>query len=133
MSQNTTRSVTATYTKVDVENVVRRVKADLNMIADSTGAWASGQAANYAHDIELLAKKGYLKSVDVTLLSNGIEVKAVRFDVNTDAGSWTSNRPGGVLWPRVADANLRVVLIPASIDQNSFAHFRIPMDMIFQG
>ena len=35
MSQ--TRTATATYTVVDVENVVRRVKADLVMIADSTG------------------------------------------------------------------------------------------------
>lgn len=110
MSQTMTRSATATYTDVDVENVVRRVKADLIMIADSTGAWSSADAAGYAHDIELLAKKGFLNSVDVTLLSNGIEVKALRFDVNTDAGSWTSSRPGGVLWPKVAGPHLRVVL-----------------------
>ncbi|GAA0760147.1 hypothetical protein GCM10009076_11580 [Erythrobacter ramosus] len=33
-----TATRTATYTEVDVANVVRRVKADLFMIADSTGA-----------------------------------------------------------------------------------------------
>jgi len=108
MSQ--TRTASATYTFVDIENVVRRVRADLVMIADSTGAWTGANAADYAHDIEVLAKAGYLKYVDVTLQSNGAEVKAVRFDVDTDSGSLTSNRPGGVLWPRVAGAYLRIVL-----------------------
>ena len=56
MSQ--TRTASATYTTTDVENVVRRVKADLTMIADSTGAWTAQQAADYAHDIEVLAKAG---------------------------------------------------------------------------
>ena len=36
-----TRTATATYTTVDIENVVRRMKADLAMIADSTGAWTA--------------------------------------------------------------------------------------------
>lgn len=81
MSQ--TRTASATYTFVDIENVVRRVRADLVMIADSTGAWTGANAADYAHDIEVLAKAGYLKYVDVTLQSNGAEVKAVRFDVDT--------------------------------------------------
>lgn len=108
MSQ--TRTASATYTFVDIENVIRRVKADLVMIADSTGAWTAAKAADYAHDIEVLAKAGYLEYVDVTLLSNGVEVKAVRFDVDTDAGSLTSSRPGGVLWPRVVGAHLRIVL-----------------------
>lgn len=108
MSQ--TRTASATYTIVDIENVVRRVRADLVMIADSTGAWTAAKAADYAHDIEVLAKAGYLKWIDVTLLSNGIEVKAVRFDVDTDAGSLTTSRPGGVLWPKVAGAHLRIVL-----------------------
>ncbi|KUM24409.1 hypothetical protein AU467_30260 [Mesorhizobium loti] len=108
MSQ--TRTASATYTVVDIENVVRRVKADLVMIADSTGAWTPTKAADYAHDIEVLAKAGYLAWVDVTLFSNGTEVKAVRFDVDTDAGALTTSRPGGVLWPKVSGAYLRIIL-----------------------
>ena len=108
MSQ--TRTASATFTVVDIEKVVRRVKADLVMIADSTGAWTAAKAIDYAHDVEVLAKAGYLEYVDVTLFSNGIEMNAVRFDVDTDAGSLTSSRPGGVLWKRVAGANLRVIL-----------------------
>lgn len=108
MSQ--TRTASATYTTTDIENVVRRVRADLAMIADSTGAWTPQQAADYSHDIEMLAKAGYLAWVDVTLLQYGVELKAVRFDVDTDAGTLTASRPGGVLWPRVTGANLRIVI-----------------------
>ena len=107
---NQTRTASATYTVVDIENVVRRVKADLVMIADSTGGWTAAEARDYAHDIEVLAKAGYLTSVDVTLFRNRSEIKAVRFDVNTDAGSLSSSRPGGVLWPKVPNPYLRIVL-----------------------
>ena len=108
MSQ--TRTASATYTTTDIENVVRRVKADLAMIADSTGGWTPQKAADYAHDVEVLAKAGYLAWVDVTLLQYGVELKAVRFDVDTDAGTLSTSRPGGVLWPRVTGADLRIVI-----------------------
>jgi hypothetical protein len=104
------RTASATYTVADIENVVRRVRADLTMIADSTGAWTATKAAEYAHDIEVLAKNSYLAWVDVTLFSNGSEVTAVRFDVDTNVGSLTTSRPGGVLWPRVPGAHLRIIL-----------------------
>lgn len=110
MSTTQVRTATATYTYVDIENVVRRVNADLVMIADSTGCWTAEEARNYAHDIEVLAKAGYLAWVDVTLISNGVEIKAVRFEVDTDAGSLTTTRPGGVLWPKIAGAKLRIIL-----------------------
>lgn len=108
MSQ--TRTASATYTTTDIENVVLRVRADLAMIADSTGAWTPEKAADYAHDIEVLAKAGYLAWVDVTLLQNDIELKAVRFDVDTNVGTLSTSRPGGVLWPRVTGAELRIVI-----------------------
>jgi hypothetical protein len=40
MSQTRTASASATYTVVDIEKVVRLVKADLMMLGDSTGACA---------------------------------------------------------------------------------------------
>lgn len=108
MSQTATK--TATYTIADIEKVVTRVRADLMMIADSTGAWTPQQAQDRAHDIEELAKAGYLKRADVMLYSNGVEVRAVRYDANVETGGLTSSRPGGVRWPRVVNPNLRVVL-----------------------
>ncbi len=95
MSQ--TYSATETYSVADVEVVMRRVTTDLIMIAASTGAMTEKEARDYGHDIEALAKDNYLKMVDLTLMSNGIEQRAIRFEVNTAAGELTMNRPGGVL------------------------------------
>ncbi len=108
MSQ--TATATATYTTTDIEKVVRRVTTDLVMIADSSGAITADKAREYGHDIEMLAKNGYLKKVDVTLLSAGVEKRAVCYQVNTASGSLESSRPGGVLWPKVASPFLRLVL-----------------------
>ena len=105
-----TTTITETYTTVDVENVVRRFRTDLKMIADSTGAMSSQDVTSYANDVELLAKKGFLAFVDVTLLSDGVERNAVRYTISTDAGSFESSRPGGVMWPQVYRPELRVIL-----------------------
>ena len=110
MSQTRTASATATYTVADIEKVVRLVKADLMMIGDSTGGWTPEKAGHYAHDVEILAKAGYLQHVDVTLFSDGVEIKATRFNVDVDARGLTCSRPGGVLWPRVANPYLRIIL-----------------------
>ena len=105
-----TTTITETYTTTDVENVVRRFQADLKMIADSTGAITTEKANKYVHDVELLAKKGYLSSVDVTLLNLGTEIRAARYTVDTEAGGLASSRPGNAMWPRVTFPTLRIIL-----------------------
>jgi hypothetical protein len=111
MSYTATASATETYTVADIQTVMRRILGDLLMIAGSSGSIDEAKAKEYAHDIELLAKKRYLRSADITLVSvTGMEIKAVRYEVNTAAGGLTMSRPGGVLWPRVTGAWLRVVL-----------------------
>jgi len=108
-----TATVTKSYTTADIENVVRRFTTDLKMIAQSSGAITENEARQYGEDVELLAKRGYLYSVDVTLLRggpNGLEEKAVQYVVNTSAGNLSSSRPGGTLWPRVTNPFLRIVL-----------------------
>jgi hypothetical protein len=90
---------------------MRRVLGDMLMIAQSANTISQETARSYAHDIELLAKKGYLKSADITLLDGwNRELRAVRYEVDTAAGGLTMSRPGGVLWPRVPGTWLRVVL-----------------------
>lgn len=105
-----TMSASQTYTKVDIEKVVRRFRADILMIAQSTGAITETTAKNWASDVELLAKNDYLSSVDLTLLNNGVEVRAVRYTVNTSSGELESSRPGGVLWPWMPAGFVRIVL-----------------------
>jgi hypothetical protein len=121
MSQ--TYSATETYSVADVEVVMRRVTADLVMIASSSGAVTEDKARDWGHDIEALAKNGYLRMVDLTLMSNGVEQKATRFEVNTEAGDFTMSRPGGVLWPKYDSAakekmggKLRIGWVPTSAD-----------------
>jgi hypothetical protein len=107
---SSTYSTSETFSVADVENVMRRVTADLVMIASSTGAVTEDRARDWAHDIEILAKGRYLSMVDLTLLSSGIEVRATRFTVNTESGALTTSRPGGVMWPRYLNPALRIVL-----------------------
>lgn len=110
MSYTATESTTYSYTTVDIEKVVRRFGSDILMIAQSTLAITEAEAAEYAHDVDVLAKNGYLKRVDVTLFSGTTEVRAAQYFVNTSAGELSMSRPGGVMWPRVGDPELRVVL-----------------------
>lgn len=105
-----TCSATETYSVTDVEIVTRRVTTDFIMIAGSTGAVTEDRARDWGNDIEVLAKNGFLKAVDLTLLSGGIEIRAVRYDVNTQTGNLTMSRPGGVLWPKVSNPELRIIL-----------------------
>lgn len=110
MSTSSTSTRTITYTQEDVSKVLRRFTADLKMIAASSKSITETKAAEYAHDVEYLAQRGYLKMVDVTLLSGGVELKAVQYSVLIGSTDLTPSRPGDVLWPEIKDASLRVVL-----------------------
>ena len=110
MSYTATASETYSYTTADVETVARHFTADLVMIAQSSGAITEDKAREYAHDVEALAKKSYLKKVDITLLSNGVELRATQYTVNTASGDLTMSRPGGVMWPRLTSPYLRIIL-----------------------
>ena len=100
---------TQTYTISDIETVMRRFKSDLLMIAQSSRALLESDAQNYANDIELFAKEGVLSFVDITLLDGMVEVEAARYTVNT-SNNLSTDRPGGVMWPRVENPRLRVVV-----------------------
>jgi hypothetical protein len=102
---------TETYSVTDIQTVMRRVTTDIVMIASSTGAITEEKAREWGHDIEVLAKNGYLRAVDLTLFSSNVEVRAVRYDVNTESGALTTSRPGGVLWPRVYQPFLQIILM----------------------
>lgn len=101
---------TYTYSVIDIETVMRRFTADIVMIAQSSRAINEATARDYAHDVEALAKNGYLKKVDLTLFSGAGEIRATQYVVNTSAGNLAMSRPGGVMWPCVRDPHFRIVL-----------------------
>ncbi|AKH37831.1 MULTISPECIES: HORMA-1 domain-containing protein [Nitrosomonas] len=117
-------TATETYSVTDIETVMRKVTADIVMIAGSTGAISEEKARQWGHDIEVLAKNGYLKAVDLTLFSGNSEIKAVRYDINTESGALTTSRPGGVLWPRVNQPYLQIILMYTS-EYNSEARSKL--------
>ncbi len=107
-----TYSTTSTYTVADVEKVVRSVKADLIIIATTSKAMTEDEATNYAHDIEILAKRNYIECVDVTLMSGSSEVRAIKYEFQTE-GATGADRPGGVVWPltpKVQGGWIRIIL-----------------------
>jgi hypothetical protein len=110
MSHTATTTGTDTYSAVDVENVFRRFRADILMIADSTGAITRQKAEDYAHDAEFLAARKFLTKIDVTLIVDGVEHQAAQYHVNENSGGIDSSRPGGVLWPRIPGARIRIIL-----------------------
>jgi len=104
-------SSTASYTFADIEKVVCNFRADLLMMADSSKALTQEKARQYANDVECLVKGGYLQKVDVTLLDFlGTELRAVTYDVQTEAGNMSGSRPGGVRWPTTQFGSIRVIL-----------------------
>ena len=105
-----TGSGSATYSDIDVEKVVRRFTADMIMLAQSTAGATEAKVREWGHDVEVLAKRKYLKSVDITLLSDGVEQQAVKYTINEEAGGLESSRPGGLNWPRVSNPRLRITL-----------------------
>ena len=104
-------TITETYTETDIEIVIRRFRADLIMIAQSSRAITEDKARDYAHDVEILAKNECLDGVDITLFSGAQEIEAARYTVDTNTGNLEMERPGGVMWPHVQNATLRIVLI----------------------
>lgn len=105
-------TITETYTKTDIEIVIRRFRADIIMIAQSSGAITENKARDYAYDVEVFAKHKCLDGVDITLLSSeGQEIEAVRYTVDTNTRNLAMERPGGVMWRHVSNATLRIVLI----------------------
>ena len=112
MTYTSTSTITETYTETDIEIVIRRFRADIIMIAQSSSAITEDKARDYAHDVEVLAKHECLDGVDITLLSSkGQEIEAARYTVDTNTGNLAMERPGGVMWRHVPNATLRIVLI----------------------
>ena len=105
-----TRATTNTYTTTDVEDVLRKMRADFNMIGQSTGAISASKIDDYMHDISLLAVNGFLRKVDITQLKYGIEYKAVQYTFQQIESPRDTDYPGGVVWPADPFSDIRVIL-----------------------
>jgi hypothetical protein len=106
-----TATFSSTYSTVDVGKVVDQFTADFHMLGASTGLASEQRVRDVGHDVKLMAQRGYIDRVDIVLLNGtGKEVRAVKYSVSTDAGLWTSDRPGNNLWPRQVAGSLNIVV-----------------------
>jgi len=108
---STTGTFSSTYSVVDVGKVVDRFTADFHMLGQSTGLASVQRARDVGHDVKLMGQRGYIDRVDIVLLNSaGKELRAAKYTVSTDAGLWSSDRPGNNLWPRQVGGSLSVVV-----------------------
>lgn len=104
-------TTTVTYTVSDINKVFDAFSADYDMIAQATGLETAADVARTAADVRRLAQNNYLKQVTLCLSdARGNVIRAAKYEVSTDAGSWKSSRPGNNLWPRTAAGTLQVIL-----------------------
>ena len=110
MTQSTTAS--HTYSVVDVRKVAASFAADFDMARATTGLMADSTAADaHVADITSFAEAELITSVDVVLLDHaGRTLRAARYTPSTDAAGWTTDRPGGCVWPRTPTGRLIVVV-----------------------
>jgi hypothetical protein len=106
-----TETLTQTYTIADIGKVIDCFAADLDMTAQSTGLLSREVVTRYASDVKLMAHYGYLQEVNIVLKdSAGIDVRAAKYEVATDATSLTASRPGNNMWPATPSGVLTVIV-----------------------
>jgi len=110
MSSTYTATASYTYSTVDVENVMRNFSTDLRMIVESSNARSDSDIDLIVQDIAYFAKRKYVRYIDVTLLDGQEELRAAHYVVNEKSGEFEPSRPGGVLWPRVVNGRIRIVV-----------------------
>jgi hypothetical protein len=109
MSDTITDSVS--FTAADVIKVADRFGADLVMLTQSSEAMGATWAEDSIHDVKLMAKKDYIHRVSVILEdAAGRIIRARKYDVSKNAALWTSDRPGGNIWPRTPDGSMTVIV-----------------------
>jgi hypothetical protein len=104
-------SYSTTFTTADIGKVFDCFAADYDMVSQSTGLHSREYAKSISGDVKIWAQHGYLDEVSICLQNSAKEIiRAAKYEISTDAGLWTAQRPGNNLWPRVSGGNLRIIL-----------------------
>lgn len=110
MSSSASSTATSTFTQ-DVQNVVRKFKADLRGFAESTAGMTRDHADDISYDVETLCLGGYLKEVQVVLFSGQQKQRATTYLINSQNERRVTDRPGAAIWPKVYNPHLTVILL----------------------
>jgi hypothetical protein len=111
MSSSATQSQSVSFTVADIGKVIDCFAADLDMNAQSTGLLTWDVARKSAGDVKLMAQNGYLIEANIVLAdASGTIIRAGKYEVATNVGTLTAQRPGNNLWPRTVGGQLYVVV-----------------------
>ena len=111
MSSTATQSQTVSFTVADIGKVIDCFAADLDMNAQSTGLVTWETVQRWAQDVKTMAQNGYLREANIVLKdASGTVIRAGKYEVATDVGILTAQRPGNNLWPRMPGGELQVVV-----------------------
>jgi hypothetical protein len=107
--QTFSQTFEVTYTRADIKRVISEIAADLDMIAEASGALTRDDVDNYVADLSALAQEEYIDEVHVSLHNRlGGEVRATGFKFSTSASSWQSQMPGNNLWPYTPGGTIKI-------------------------
>jgi hypothetical protein len=108
-------TITQTFTTADVGKVLDCFAADFDGISQSTGLRSRQEVVALSADVKLMAQLGYLREVNICLSDGaGRLIRAAKYEVSTDAGGLTAQRPGNNLWPRTPGGQLRAYMKPTA-------------------
>lgn len=100
-----------TYTITDISKVFEFFHSNLRLFSECSGV-DRDLVDDRAADVIAYARAKYIKEVHVILYdARNTRIRAARFTVSEDAGSWKSDLPGGTLWPYTPDGCIRLVVI----------------------
>lgn len=106
-----THSYTYTYSVTDVRKVMGQLHAEFRMAAQSTGLRTFENVDAVMADITRFAEEGYLERVQVRLVNaSGKNAKVADYEVSEDAGGWSADRAGNMMWPRGVGVRIAITL-----------------------
>ena len=108
-----TKTITNTYTVIDIRKTFENCEADIRTIARRTKKWSLEKVENIVHDIIKFAENGYLGSVSIALIqtSNDRVIRAAKFSINENGSSNASDRPGqNNDWEEIENTYLTIII-----------------------
>jgi hypothetical protein len=106
------KTVTNTYTVIDIRKTFEGCQADIRTIARRTNKWTMEYVDNIFNDILIFAENEFLNSVDIVLLDTDEKVlRASKFVVNINGSAISSDRAGNNNdWSDIPNTKLSVIL-----------------------
>lgn len=108
MTQTLTRQYT--YTVTDISKTFEFFHSNLRLFSECSGV-ENHLVDDRAADVVAFARAKYIEAVHVMLFDGqDSRLRAAKFTISEDAGTWKSDLPGGTLWPRTPGGHISIVV-----------------------